>query len=206
MPELSIEYRKLEEIVMWEDNTKLHDLQAIALSIQRYGFRDAVIYDSTLQRLVAGHGRLLALSFLKAQGEPAPIGIQAKDGTWLVPVQVGINAASETEAKAFAIDHNNLVAADMGFQDLARMHDTRYARVLLKLTQETPTVTVNQEQAEELKRYMTPDIAKADIDQAEDVVRIQFPVTIRVLVEKTHYDKAYQVIKKALNPAQATLK
>jgi len=83
---------------------------------------------------------------MKDGGEPPPDGIRAADGEWHVPVQFGINAASEAEAAAFALDHNGLVlAGGDGFStfDFARLFDwDKYISVLAELIDESALPTV----------------------------------------------------------------
>ena len=108
---IRIEYVRLDEAVLWEDNPKLHDLGALIQSIEKHGFRDAPVYDSTLGATIAGNGRLTALHMMMQQGYELPRGIalDAGDGMWCVPIQFGIDAESLAQALAFAVDHNNLV-------------------------------------------------------------------------------------------------
>lgn len=59
--ELSIEYVGLDEIKPYENNARAHgkvDVQAIAKSIQKFGFNDPV--GVWHDQIVEGHGRLLA--------------------------------------------------------------------------------------------------------------------------------------------------
>jgi hypothetical protein len=124
--ELRIEYIPLGEATLFEDNAKLHDIGSLVTSIRRYGFRDAVIYDEALGAIVAGNGRIEALAMMKQGGEEAPRGIKVEDGEWLVPVQFGVNALSVVEAKAFALDHNNItmLGGDFSPWDVAQMWDS----------------------------------------------------------------------------------
>ena len=70
--EIRIEYMPLSKLVRAPRNAKTHDLQAIAESMQRFGYVASVIVDDATGRLVAGHGRLDTLQSLKAQGQPPP--------------------------------------------------------------------------------------------------------------------------------------
>jgi hypothetical protein len=124
--ELRIEYIPLGKATLFEDNAKLHDIGSLVTSVRRYGFRDAVIYDEALGAIVAGNGRIEALAMMKQGGEEAPRGIKVEDGEWLVPVQFGVNALSVVEAKAFALDHNNItmLGGDFSPWDVAQMWDS----------------------------------------------------------------------------------
>lgn len=125
-PELRIQYLHLSEIARFDRNPKRHDVDALAQSIRRYGFRDAPIFDGTLGALVAGHGRLKALEAMQGENCEAPPGIKTADGgEWLVPIQLGIDAESAAEAQAFLLDHNALTVAggDGGTDDMLRLYD-----------------------------------------------------------------------------------
>lgn len=135
MAKLKIQYVPLGELQRWNRNPKQHDLGAIIASIERYGFRDAPIYDETLDAIVAGNGRVTALVAMKEEERPAPDGIvvRKKDGEWLVPVQFGINAESPEVAEAFGVDHNNLtvMGGETGFEDVVRLYDQNALAELL---------------------------------------------------------------------------
>jgi hypothetical protein len=116
-----IEYVALSEITKWPRNPKLHAEDAVAASIERFGFVSPLIYDEGTQRLVAGHGRLKALAILKQRGgaPPARINVRA-DGEWCVPVVRGITFASEEEAEAYVVADNRLV--ELGGWDHAKLN------------------------------------------------------------------------------------
>lgn len=87
MPQDSkIDRRPLSQLQPWERNYNRGDVDAIARSIQRFGFngtlrvwRDGIV--------VAGNHGLAALRHLKAEGAEPPVHIElAEDGDWLVPV------------------------------------------------------------------------------------------------------------------------
>ena len=54
---LHIRYVGVDTARKWERNPKQHDLDGIVLSILKHGFRDAPIYDETLNAISAGNGR-----------------------------------------------------------------------------------------------------------------------------------------------------
>lgn len=124
----------------WEDNPKLHDLQAIADSIERYGFQDPPRLVTALNGghggLVEGNGRLLALHQLCADGSQPPTNIQivAETGEWAVPVLVGNDISSLALARAYAIDHNHLTLTGgrLTIPDLARIWDAQLYGSLLE--------------------------------------------------------------------------
>lgn len=171
---LRIEYVPLSTLMLWDKNPKKHDIGALAESIERYGFRDAPIYDETLGALVAGNGRAETLAALKSQGSQPPTGIATgPDGAWLVPVQVGVDARSASEAEAFAIDHNNvtLMGGDLGLYDLAKLWDESYTDLLQELAaRESLPLSVPGDDLDALLRalgYTTlPDLHEGDHENA----------------------------------------
>jgi hypothetical protein len=61
-PSLEIRYVPIAEAVPWDRNPKRDDIGSLVQSIQRYGFRDAPIFDSTLGAIAAGNGFGLEIS------------------------------------------------------------------------------------------------------------------------------------------------
>lgn len=169
---LRIEYIPLDKIARFDKNPKKHDVGALVTSIRRYGFRDAPIFDGTLKALVAGHGRLKALEAIRGEGGAPPAGIKAAEGgQWLVPVQLGIDAKSASEAKAFLIDHNTLTLSggDLGVDSMLRLYDQGGLEELLR--ESGPTVSFDGEDIDELingKKEVVEDDPSALIDAAKE--------------------------------------
>lgn len=109
-------------------NPKLHDVDAIALAILRWGWTIPCALDATSGHLVAGHGRLEALEILCAGGTARaselmrlegdaeavydgawpPRGLSVDPaGAWLVPVLV-IPFENEDERDAYVVADNQL--------------------------------------------------------------------------------------------------
>lgn len=111
---LQIRYIELAKLKKWGNNPKLHNLKEICASLIRYGFKDGPRWEPSLNKgtggIVAGNGRIEALTLLKMQNFKAPRGIQVResDGEWLIPIQFGVDAGTEQEAENFGIDHNAL--------------------------------------------------------------------------------------------------
>jgi len=124
--QLLLVYRPLNELLKsrWAQNAKRHDIEQVARAIQRYGFRDPVAIDENIG-IAEGNGRTEALGLMKERGLEAPRGIVVEDGEWLVPTLIGMDAVSEAEAKAYAVDHNNLTLGGGSFlaQDVLRLWD-----------------------------------------------------------------------------------
>ena len=128
---LTIRYIPLSKAVLFDGNPKLHSIGDIAESIRRYGFKEAVRWEPKLNDgnggIVAGNGRITALQFMCRQKAPLPRGIQQDPdtGEWLVPVIFGVDAESEMQAQAYAIDTNNLVVTggDTELWDILALYD-----------------------------------------------------------------------------------
>ncbi len=123
---LELRYIPLAEARRWDDNPKLHDLDALVRSIETHGFGDPPKYDATLGALVYGNGRTEALERMRREGREPPRGIGLlDDGSWAVPVIFGVDAESRAAATAFAVDHNNLtlLGGGLGLTDLLALWD-----------------------------------------------------------------------------------
>jgi len=111
MPErsLNIDYVPLHELKRDPSNPKDHDLQALAESLERFGFVAPMGVNEATGMLLWGHGRLDQLQAWAAAGRPVPPGVrQAEDGTWLVPVVRGVHLP-ERDGQAYIIADNRLV-------------------------------------------------------------------------------------------------
>lgn len=104
-----MELMPLEEVHPATRNVKRHDLADLTKSIERFGFNDAVILDERTGKLVSGHGRLEALTAMKAAGKSPPDGVVVRGDAWCVPVQRGWSSRSDAEAEAFLVAANRLV-------------------------------------------------------------------------------------------------
>lgn len=108
--EMRIEYYPLATVAGWPSNPKLHDLNTLGDSIDRFGFNNAPTIDERTQRLVAGHGRIEALKQMKANGDKPPqrIHLRSEDGEWMVPIVRGISFDTEAEAEAYLLADNRI--------------------------------------------------------------------------------------------------
>ncbi len=140
--QLKIAYMPLSELRLLDGNPKQHDIGKIVQSIERYGYKDPARWEPTLNDgkggIVEGNGRTEALLWMREGKFDAPRGIVDKDGEWYVPILVGVDAADALEAKAYAIDHNNLslMGGDLTALDMATMYDREaYLEMLVELAQ-----------------------------------------------------------------------
>ena len=127
---LTLRYIPINEASLFNNNAKKHDLDAIAKSFKRYGFKSACKWESKLNDgdggIVAGNGRIETLRMMFEQGDDAPDGIAIdSNGQWCVPVLFGVDAESEDIARAYAIDDNNLtlMCGEFTAVDLAKLYD-----------------------------------------------------------------------------------
>jgi len=112
----------LHEVVRWPRNPKDHDLGALHLSFNRFGFISPLIRDERTGRLIVGHGRLDALLDRFQRGEPPPRNVELRtDGEWLIPVIRGVEFANESEAAAYLVADNRLT--EIGGWDDAKLID-----------------------------------------------------------------------------------
>lgn len=94
----------------WPRNPKQHKHDAIAGSVEQFGFIQPLLVDERVGRLVAGHGRLETLQQMRVAGKPPParIRVRESDGEWLVPVLRGISFKDDAQAEAYLLADNRL--------------------------------------------------------------------------------------------------
>ena len=162
--ELSIEYWPLDKVKRsrWDENAKRHNLDDLIASFHKYGFRDPIGYDKTLGAFVEGNGRAEALEILKKNGDKPPRGLRVDSKKrWLVPILVGNDAATIHEAKAYAIDHNNLVFGGSNIpinQILSSWEPERFAAVVVQLRElQLLPISLDEEDADFAIRRGTAD-------------------------------------------------
>lgn len=110
-----IEYVPLPEIQPEPRNPRTHEsIEDVKDSILRFGFADPIIHDGRTGRMLAGHGRVEALTDLHARWLNAPAdeklvpdGIMVDgDDTWLAPVVYGLSTKDDYEAAGLLIALN----------------------------------------------------------------------------------------------------
>ncbi len=113
MPDkLAIEYRRLSDLVPLKSNSKKHATENTIALILEFGFKDPIGIDPSLNKgkggITEGHDRRAALLEIKKRNIKPPRGILTdKDGEWLVPVLIGVEAESEGKAVKYSILHNH---------------------------------------------------------------------------------------------------
>ena len=61
---LSVRYIRVQDAILWDENSKLHDIGGLIVSIEEHGFRDPPAWDSELGAIVEGNGRITALQMM----------------------------------------------------------------------------------------------------------------------------------------------
>lgn len=104
------EYIPLSEIKRARRNPKQHDDAQIEASLQRFGMAELVLLDERTGLLVAGEGRVNALTALKERDpRTPPSGITLHPtGEWMIPVTMGWSSTDDKEADAYLIASNRL--------------------------------------------------------------------------------------------------
>lgn len=101
-------------------NPKNHDVEAIARSIESFGFQGAIIVEAGSLQVVAGHGRLKALKLLEKRGGDPPRGVLNGGAGWLAPcVVTAFDNAAEAAAYLLA---DNRVGELGGWDEEALLH------------------------------------------------------------------------------------
>jgi DNA modification methylase len=103
---LRLEFRPLDSLTSAKRNPKRHD-PSIAASLERFGVADSIgVIDERTGRLLGGHGRVEALRAMKANGKPAPVGVEVKGDAWIVPVLLGWSSKDDAEGEAALVAMN----------------------------------------------------------------------------------------------------
>lgn len=179
MDELKVVYMPLGDVQRLDGNPKLHDMGKIIASINKHGFKDPPKLEPSLNDgrggIVEGNGRTEALTIMhdewrrKKHKTEVPRGIRVEGDEWLVPILVGVDSHDAAEAKAYALDHNNITAAGGDFTalDMATMYDRdAYLAMLIELNQAGEEVlTVD---GDDLDLLLNPDSGKEGDGESEE--------------------------------------
>ena len=104
-----LEYMRVDKLPGDPRNPKLHDVDGIKASMQRFGYVEPVILDERTGQLVSGHGRVETLKAAHAAGLDRPEGVEEDDdGTWAIPVLRGWASKDDAEAGAYIVAANRL--------------------------------------------------------------------------------------------------
>lgn len=125
--QLYIEYMPLSDLIARMDaqNPKEHDLGALHVSMDKFGYVETPVLNETSGKLVAGHGRIETLMQKKQSRMQAPERIDVRPDDWYIPVQRGIAFKSDSEARAYLIASNRLtVLGGWNEPELAELLDS----------------------------------------------------------------------------------
>lgn len=190
---LQLKYVPLDQVILWDENPKKHDVGGLMQSIKRYGFVDPPKFDPQLNGgsggIVYGNGRSECVKVIK-QDTPneSPRGVLVDDkGEWYLPVLFGLDAESEAVARALAIDHNNLTMAggDFDLWDYAKMwNQESYAEVLRNLeSSEMVPITMSHDDIASYLRILNAGVAGREFGEGiaegielEALFKIRVPV------------------------------
>jgi hypothetical protein len=96
-------------------NPRVHDVSLLVTLLRRFGLGATPVLDTRTGRLVAGHGRTLALRWMRDHGELPPEGVERANGAlyprevvrpiWLVPTRF-VRTANDLEAEAMLLADN----------------------------------------------------------------------------------------------------
>ncbi len=104
----TITYVRLDDIREAPLNPKEHDLEAIRSSIEKFGYVTPGLLDERTGRLIAGHGRTIALRAMHYAQDTPPAGVRLdNDGAWMVPVITGWASRNDAEAAAYLVIDNH---------------------------------------------------------------------------------------------------
>lgn len=166
---VELRYIRVDDAILWEENSKLHDIGGLITSIEEHGFRDPPAWDGQLGAIVEGNGRTTALQIMEKQGKSIPRGVlQDSDGRWCMPVLFGLDAPSQMAATKYGIDHNNLtmLGGDFTVWDVARMWDTTpYINTLDELaSKDQLPVSVDYDDLQYIKDAKLRSLSQLDDD------------------------------------------
>lgn len=116
-PPRRIEYVALSKVRTADRNPRSHlTLEKVKGSIRKYGFVEAAVHDGRTGKIIAGHGRQLALEQMLAEGESVPEGVMVDPGgEWLMPITYGWASQNDAEAETLLVNLNRL--AEVGGWD-----------------------------------------------------------------------------------------
>lgn len=190
--EVKIHYVPLDDLTesFLDGNSKKHDTSKIVDSIQRYGFKDPITFDPSLNDgdggVIEGNGRLESLIEIRDKGGNLPRGI--KKG-WLVPVIFGVSATSEPEAIAYSVEHNWSVTwgSDIDTKDLLTMFDAE------KL----------EEQLQELRDAESLPVGFGDLGEIlETFKETEDDSVVRIDDEGVNYQEKFAVVVECAHSAE----
>ena len=125
MSKRTIRYLPIDDIQPDPRNPRAHESIAdVKASILRFGFVDPIIHDDRTGQMIAGHGRVEALTDLHAvwlkapkRSRKVPGGIIADGDRWQAPVVFGWSSTDDNEAAGLLMALNRLTETSKWIPD-----------------------------------------------------------------------------------------
>jgi hypothetical protein len=114
MSERRTVYLPVDELVGLPRNSKDHDDEHLAKSVDAFGWVELIVLDERTGQIVSGHGRRDRLKMMRANGDdPTPLVDDDslridEEGRWLTPVTVGWASRDDAHAEATSIALNRV--------------------------------------------------------------------------------------------------
>jgi hypothetical protein len=187
-------YRPISTLAAWQGNYNRNDIEAIARSIRRFGFNNALrVWRDDV--IAAGNHSFKALLLIQEQGaipdldlQFPPANIIVQDGEWYVPF-VDVSFLDETSFKAFAVADNELARQ-------ATSDDELLAQYLQEILNESPkTFEATGFTEEALDQLLQEIAAEAQAKQAaeDDEDKPTSDGSLLALTQVTIADPRHQV-------------
>jgi len=130
-----IEYLSLTDLLsrLHPENPKDHNIPLIAQSFKDHGFGSSGMLDERTGLFLCGHGRIEALSWMKAEGWQLPRYIEDRNGEWYAPVERGYSSENDVQALSYiAVDNQTTIAGGW--------NEDRLADLLQQVNKEKETI------------------------------------------------------------------
>ena len=113
----TLQQKPLQSLILWDENYRVGNVDAIVKSIIRFGYNGAVRVWK--DKVVAGNHTVKALQQILATGLQPPTGVTVDGSNWLISV-IDVSHLSWLEARAFAVADNR--TAELAENDPERLH------------------------------------------------------------------------------------
>lgn len=105
--DLRTRYVPITDVGTQPTNAKAHDIEDLLVAFDEFGFMQSAIHDGRTDRIIAGHGRLEALTLWNERRTDAPKHCRRrKDGVMLMPVSYGWSSIDDVQATRAALALN----------------------------------------------------------------------------------------------------
>lgn len=191
----------LDQLVPLKKNVrKGHRVQALAASLKKHGFGQAITVNRTTGHTIAGNGRVKALAYLRRASAKPPAGITVGPrNQWLVPVYYGTWSIDEETAVALALN-GGLNHSLEGEWDAATIADLMELAKPLDLE----ALNVHAQQAEQFTLdYETPlEEPVINLDGLQRVAIEEGLTTVRLKVSEPLAGRVGQLVARGVTAAE----